>query len=152
MGYFSNYKTWETYTGGYLDILAEKAAGVNNPNYMEYFGNMRADIVSAFSTATTYKDDMLMVQNAILSVVNEIKENIANGKENPAENLKTTITIGGVEWGFKDILETSSLIRNSFDGVDRTISMDYIEYAKTGLSIGNVQNFADKNLTKSLYR
>lgn len=87
---------------------------------------MRSDIISAFGTAATYKDDMRTVQNAIFSVVNEIKENIANGKEKPIDDLKTTVTMGGVAWGFKDILETSALIRNSFDGVDRTITMDYI--------------------------
>lgn len=148
MGYYSNYKTGEKYRSGYMDILAEKAAGINNPNYVEYFSNMTSDIVSVFGTAATYKEDMGVVQRAIFSVIDEMKENIANGMENPAENLKTTVTIGGVEWGFKDILDTSALTRNSFDDIDRTITMDYIEYAKMGLSIGNVQNFADKHLNK----
>lgn len=148
MGYYSNSKTGEKYRSGYLDILAEKAAGINNPNYVEYFSNMTFDIVSVFGTAATYKKDAGTVQRAIFSAIDEMKENIANGKENPYEDLKTSVRIGGVEWNFKDILNTSALTRNSFDDIDRTITMDYIEYAKMGLSIGNVQNYADKNLNK----
>lgn len=148
MGYYSNSKTGEKYRSGYLDILAEKAAGINNPNYVEYFSNMTSDIVSVFGTAATYKEDMGTVQRAIFSAIDEMKENMANGKEVSCEDLKTAVTIGGVEWSFKDILNTSAFTRNSFDEIDRTITMDYIDYAKMGLSIGNVQNFADKNLNK----
>lgn len=148
IGYYSNSKTGEKYRSGYLDILAEKATGINNSSYVEYFSNITSNIVSVFGTAATYKEDMGTVQRAIFSAIDEMKENIANGKENPIENLKTAVTIGGVEWNFKDILNISALMINSFDGIDRTITMDYIEYAKMGLSIGNVQNFADKNLNK----
>lgn len=148
IGYYSNSKTGEKYRSGYLDILAEKATGINNSSYVEYFSNMTSDIMSVFGTAATYKEDMGTVQRAIFSAIDEMKENIANGKENPIENLKTAVTIGGVEWNFKDIMNISALMINSFDGIDRTITMDYIEYAKMGLSIGNVQNFADKNLNK----
>lgn len=148
LGYNYNIETGEEYRSNYIDILLEKAEGTKNPNYIDYLENMTADIVSNFGTASTYKSDLAYVRSSINSIVDEIRHNIENGKENPTEALNTKITIGGVEWGFKDLLDTSVLIRNSFDGIDRTITMDYIEYAKMGLSIGNVQNFADKHLNK----
>ena len=148
VGYRYNYKTGSSYDSDYLDVLTRKAAGDEDFYFNEYFQNMAVDIVSNFSTASTYKSDLANVRSSIDAVVEEMRENIKNGSENPTENLKTKINIGGVEWGFKDLLDTSVLIRNSFDGIDRTITMDYIEYAKMGLSIGNVQNFADKHLNK----
>lgn len=148
MSYTSNRVTGEDYGSGYMDALAKEAAGEDDPDYFQYFVNMKADVVAAFGTAATYKQDKAAIEKAIFSAIDEMKENIANGKKNPAENLKTTVNMGGVEWGIKDILETSALIRSSFDGIDRTITMDYIEYAKMGLSVGNVQNYADKNLNK----
>ncbi len=148
LGYNYNIETGEEYNSNYIGILLEKAKGTKNPNYIDYLENMTAEIVSNFSTASTYKSDLAYVRSSINSIVDEIRHNIEKGKDNFTESLNTKITIGGVEWGFKDLLDTSVLIRNSFDGVDRTITMDYIEYAKMGLSIGNAQNFADKNLTK----
>lgn len=148
VGYRYNYKTGSCYDSDYLDVLTRKAADDEDFYFNEYFQNMAVDIVSNFSTASTYKSDLAHVRSGIDAAIEEMRENIKNGSENPTENLKTKINIGGIEWGFKDLLDTSVLIRNSFDGIDRTITMDYIEYAKMGLSIGNVQNFADKHLNK----
>ena len=39
-------------------------------------------------------------------------------------------------------------MRRSFDGIDRVITMDYIQYAEMGLSIGNVKKFAEENLNE----
>ena len=35
-------------------------------------------------------------------------------------------------------------MRRSFDDIDRVITMDYIQYAQMGLSIGNVKKFEKK--------
>ncbi len=148
IGYNHNIETGEQYNSDYIDILLKEASGTKNPYFIDYVENMTADIVSNFGSASTYKNDLTYVRRSINSIIEEMRENIKNGSVNPAENLKTKIKIGGVEWGFKDLLDTSVLIRNSFDGIDRTITMDYIEYAKMGMSIGNVQNYADKNLNK----
>ena len=146
LGYDYNYETHDQYNSNYLDILIEKASGVKNPYYLEYFHNMVVDIVSNFSTSSTYKSDFSHVSNQINAVIEEIRQNIAEGKENPTENLQTKFTIGGVDWEFTDLLKTSVLMRRSFDGIDRNLTMDYIDYAKMGLSIGNVQKFAEENL------
>lgn len=39
-------------------------------------------------------------------------------------------------------------MKRSFDGIDRVITMDYIQYAEMGLSIGNVKKFAEENLNE----
>ncbi len=148
VGYRYNYQTGDCYDSNYFDVLVRKASGDEDFYFNEYFQNMAVDIISNFSTASTYKSDLAHVRSSINAAVKEMRENIKSGSENPTENLRTKITIGGVEWGVKELVDTSSLIRNSFDGIDRTITMDYIEYAKMGLSIGNVQNFADKHLNK----
>lgn len=107
---------------------------------------MAMEIIYNFSTASTYTSDLAHIRNGINAVIEEIRQNIAEGKDNPTENLQTTFTIGGVDCEFTDLLKTSVLMRRSFDGIDRIITMDYIDYAKMGLSIGNVQKFAEENL------
>ena len=147
-GFKYNFETHEMYNSNYLDILIGKASGNEHPNFFEYFQNMAMEIVSNFSTASTYTSDLAHVRNGINAVIEEIRQNIAEGKENPTENLQTKFTVGGVDWEFTDLLKTSMLIRRSFDGIDRVITMDYIQYAQMGLSIGNVKKFAEENLNE----
>lgn len=146
--YDSNTKTGEKYRSGYLNILAQKAAGIKPSNYSQYFSNMTSDIQSAFSTADTYKEDRGIIQRAIFSIEEEIKNNIAQGKENPTGDLQTTLTIGGEVWKLTDVLKTAQMMSGSFDEIDHTVSMDYIDYAKLGLSAANVQNYAERNLSR----
>lgn len=144
--YRYNYETNDQYNSNYLDILIGKASGNEDRYFFQYFQNMAADIVSCFSTAETYTSDLAHVRTNMYAVIEEIRQNIEAGKKDPTENLQTKFTLGGVDWDFTDLLKTSVLMRRSFDGIDRNLTMDYIDYAKMGLSIGNVQKFAEENL------
>ena len=147
-GFKYNLETHEMYNTNYLDILIGKVSGNEDPNFFEYFQNMAMEIIYNFSTASTYKSDLAHVRTNMYAVIEEISRNIEAGKEDPTENLKTKFTIGGVDWEFTDLLKTSVLMRRSFDGIDRVITMDYIQYAQMGLSIGNVKKFAEENLNE----
>lgn len=148
MSYEYNLVTHDMYDSNYLDILIGKASGNEDFYYFQYHNNMVTDIITTFSTASTYKTDIANVRNGINAFIEEIRQNIADGKENPTDDLQTQITIGGVDWKFTDLLKTSVLMKRSFDGIDRVITMDYIQYAQMGLSIGNVKKFAEENLNE----
>ena len=54
--YYTNYVTHEQYNSNYIEMLIRKASGNKDQYFFEYFQNMAADIVSCFSTASTYKN------------------------------------------------------------------------------------------------
>lgn len=74
-GFKHNLKTHEMYNSNYLDILIGKASGNEDPNFFEYFQNMAMEIVSNFSTASTYTSDLAHVRNGINAVIEEIRQN-----------------------------------------------------------------------------
>ena len=141
----------QEYRNNYLLGLAESESGAAankvNADYC-YSNNIRADIVSYFSTASSRKDDEKAIVNAYKSLLNEIRQNIADGKENPADGLKTTVTVNGTEWNFAELLKTIDKMNESFAYFDRKGNLDYPDYAKMGVIKADVKNWAKENLSE----
>ena len=141
------------YRDNYLSGLVESASGAAadkaNAEYC-YSNNIRADIVSYFSTASSRENDEKAIVNAYKSLLKEIKQNIADGKENPADGLKTTVTVNGTEWNFAELLKTVDKMNESFAYFDRKGNLDYPDYAKMGVSKADVKSWAADNLSEEL--
>lgn len=110
--------------------------------------NIRADIAANFSTASTLSDDLYAVDIAFSAALKEIEQNIADGKANPTEGLKPTVTVNGTEWNFAELLKTVDEINKSFDYFETHITMDYPDYARLGASRAKVTDWAAANLSK----
>lgn len=139
------------YRDNYLSGLVKSASGAAadkaNADYC-YSNNIRADIVSYFSTASSRENDEKSIVNAYKSLLKEIKQNIADGKEDPADGLKTTVTVNGTEWNFAELLKTVDKMNESFAYFDRKGNLDYSDYAKMGVSKADVKNWAKENLSE----
>ena len=139
------------YQNNYLSGLVESASGAAankvNADYC-YSNNIRADIISYFSTASSRTDDEKAIVNAYKSLLNEIRQNVADGKENPADGLKTTVTVNGTEWNFAELLKTVDKMNESFAYFDRKGNLDYPDYAKMGVSKADVKNWAKESLSE----
>lgn len=150
-----NYKTGETYDSNYLDTLQKKALGEEFTDFDQmYMYNITSDVLSYFSTASTFNSDKQEIESKLNDVIAEIRENIENGKENAAENLQTKITLNGVEWSFSDLMNTmdalkkacSTSTKNDSKTVNNSINLDYIDHAKMGISVSYIKKFASENL------
>lgn len=143
------------YRDNYLSGLVESASGAAadkaNANYC-CSNNIRADIISYFSTASSREDDEKAIVNAYKSLLKEIKQNIADGKENPDNDLKTTVTVNGTEWNFAELLKTIDKLNESFAYFDCKGNLDYSDYAKMGVSKADVKNWAKENLSEDKQR
>lgn len=139
------------YRDNYLSGLVESASSTGadkvNADYC-YSNNIRADIVSYFSTASSRENDEKAIVNAYKSFLKEIKQNIDDGKENPADGLKTTVTVNGTEWNFVELLKTVDKMNESFAYFDRKGNLDYPDYAKMGVSKADVKNWTKENLSE----
>lgn len=139
------------YRDNYLSGLVESASGAAadkvNADYC-YSNNIRADIVSYFSTASSRENDEKSIVNAYKSFLKEINQNIADGKENPTADLKTTVTVNGTEWNFADLIKTVDKMNESFAYFDRKGNLDYPDYAKMGVSKADAKNWAKENLSE----
>lgn len=110
--------------------------------------NLKSDIASYFSTASSRSSDSLAVTHAYQNAMKEIEGNIAEGKENPLANLKTTVKINGVDWNFADLVNTVEKLNKSFEYFDSKVNLDYPDYAKIGVSKADVKNWAKENLSE----
>lgn len=119
-----------------------------NTKEMCYRTNLKSDIASYFSTVASFKEDEKAINAAISSAIKEIEENIANGKENPTEGLKTTVTVNGTEWNFSELINTVEEINKSFEYYDTHGNLDYSDYAQLGVSKAHVKAWAGKHLSE----
>lgn len=110
--------------------------------------NLKSDIASYFSTASLHPGDGLAVTHAYQSALKEIEQNIAEGKENPTADLKTTVTINGTKWNFTDLVNTVEKLNKSFSYFDGKVNLDYSDYAKIGVSKAEAKKWAENNLSE----
>lgn len=110
--------------------------------------NLKSDIASYFSTASSRPGDGLAVTHAYQSALKEIEQNIAEGKENPTADLKTTVTINGTKWNFTDLVNTVEKLNKSFSYFDGKVNLDYSDYAKIGVSKAEAKKWAENNLSE----
>ncbi|MDE6579405.1 MAG: hypothetical protein K2K41_02615, partial [Ruminiclostridium sp.] len=119
-----------------------------NTKEMCYRTNLKSDIAAYFGSVASFKEDEIAINSAISSAIKEIEENIANGKEDPTEGLKTKVTVNGTEWNFSELIETVEKINKSFEYFDYKGNLDYTDYAKMGISKANVKAWAKENLSE----
>ena len=135
--------------GNYLSAIKDAVAGtVDSLEDAAYTINLKADITSYFSTASSLKADKYAIYRACQSAYKEIEQNIADGKADPTANLKTKVTINGTEWNFSELVNTVEKINKSFEYFDTHITLDYADYARLGASKAAVTDWAGKNLSE----
>ncbi len=135
------------YRNNYLSNMTESAKGTaSRLGETCNLYNLKSDIASYFSTASSRSNDSLAVTHAYQSAMKEIEQNIAMGKENPAADLKTALTINGVKWNFAELVNTVEKLNKSFEYFDSKVNLDYSDYAKIGVSKADVKNWAKTNL------
>lgn len=135
--------------GNYLSEIKDAVAGtVDSLEDAAYTINLKADITSYFSTASSLKADKYAIYRACQSAYKEIEQNIADGKADPTANLKTKVTINGTEWNFSELVNTVEKINKSFEYFDTHITLDYADYARLGASKAAVTDWAGKNLSE----
>lgn len=131
------------------NIAAGTAESLAN---VRYSINIKADITSYFSTASSRKSDEHAILQAYKSALDEISQNITDGKSDPTSDLKTTVTINGTEWNFAELLNTVEKLNKSFEYFDTKGNLDYPDYAKMGVSKADVKNWAKENLSEDKQR
>ena len=136
------------YRTDYLGGLERKlTSNASSESTCQLF-NIKADITSYFSTASSLDSDEYAIKRAYDKILKEISQNIANGKENPTEGLKTTVTVNGTEWNFAELLNTVEEINKGFEYFDTHVTLDYADYARLGASRAYVTDWASKNLSE----
>lgn len=153
--------TGETFDSDYFSVLENIARGETEEEHLinyAYIDNLTSDITKYFSTADSRVSDKAYIKERINAIIEEIRQNIAEGKENPTENLQTKFTLKGADWtlsellGAADVLEKacsaqSTSIYDNFT-IDNTVRMNYKDYAKLGMAVGYVSQYAAENLNK----
>lgn len=119
-----------------------------NTKEMCYRTNLKSDITAYYGSVASFKEDEIAINSAISSAIKEIEENIASGKEDPTEGLKTKVTVNGTEWNFSELIETVEKINKGFEYFDYKGNLDYTDYAKMGISKANVKAWAKENLSE----
>lgn len=119
-----------------------------NTKEMCYRTNLVSDITAYFGSVSSYNEDQNAINIAISSLIDEIEENIANGKADPTADLKTKVTVNGTEWSFTDLINTVEKINKSFEYFDYKGNLDYPDYAKMGVSKAAVKSWAKENLSE----
>ncbi|MDE7281405.1 MAG: hypothetical protein K2N36_06665, partial [Ruminiclostridium sp.] len=77
-----------------------------NTKEMRYRTNLVSDITAYFGSVSSFNEDQNAINTAISSTIDEIMENIANGKADPIADLQTKVTVNGTEWSFTDLINT----------------------------------------------
>lgn len=113
-----------------------------------YSINIKSDIIANFSTASSMENDRIALDRAFSDMLKEIEQNIAQGKENPSDGLKTTVNINGIKWNFAELLNTVDEMNKSFEYFDTHVTMDYSDYAQLGVSKARVMDWTKKNLSE----
>ena len=156
-----NTATDETYDSDYMSVLENVARGESEEEHLLNYArlyNFASDIISFFSTVDTSLSDRTYIKECLEAAIEEIRQNIAEGKEAPAENLQTRITLNGTEWSFSDLagavealktacFSSSTAVTDNFT-IENTIVMDYKDYARLGMALGYVRQYAAENLDK----
>ena len=137
----------DNYFSGMAEVAGRAASVDPNADYC-YSNNIKADILSYFSTASSREADEKALSLAYNNALKEIKQNLALGKENPAEGLKTSVKVNGTEWNFSELLKTVDKMNESFAYFDRKGNLDYSDYAKMGVSRADVKSWAKENLSE----
>lgn len=137
----------DNYLSGMKDVAGRKPSDNPNADFC-HASNIRNDILSYFSTASSCADDTKAISLAYNNALKEIKQNIADGKENPVDGLKTTVTVNGTTWNFSELLKTVDKMNESFAYFDLKGNLDYSDYAKMGVSRADVKSWAKENLSE----
>ena len=146
--YLYNYRESKGYDSNYLSAIAAEVKGENDKGFHCLTNNLESDIVSAFSSAASMWDDKYAIRDSIEALMAEIKQNIADGKADPTKDLQTKVTVNGVEWNLAELIDTVEVMKKGFDELDHTITLNYEEYAKMGISSVFVNDWASKNLSE----
>lgn len=137
------------YRNNYLSYMSEIAKGTSSRlGETCNLYNLKSDIASYFSTASSRDGDRFAVTHAYQDALKEIEQNIAEGKENPTADLKTTLTINGTNWNFAELVNTVEKLNKSFEYFDSKVNLDYSDYAKIGVSKADVKSWAKANLSE----
>ena len=151
----------ETFDSDYMSVLESAARGETEEEHLLNYArlyNFNADIRSFFSTVDTSLDDRNYIKECLEAAIEEIRQNIAEGKENPAEDLQTKITLNGVDWSISDLagavqalktacFSSSTAVTDNYT-IENTVVMDYKDYARLGMAMGYVSRYAAENLDK----
>ena len=153
--------TGETFDSDYFSVLENIARGEKEEDHLinyAYIDNLTSDITKYFSTADSRVSDKAYLKERINAVIEEIRQNIAAGKENPTENLQTKFTLNGADWTLSDLLGAVDVLEKAcsaqstsiYDNftIDNTVRMNYKDYAKLGMAVGYVSQYAAENLNK----
>ena len=146
--YQYNYRESKGYDKNYLSAIAAEVNGENDKGFYCLINNLANDIVSFFSSAKSFRDDSYAVRDAIEALMTEIRQNIADGKADPAKDLQTKVTINGTEWNFSELIGTIETLNTALDDLEHTGSLDYEDYAKMGIKSAYLKDWAGKNLSE----
>lgn len=130
----------------YLDVFCSKAQGKDVKYYDYYVKNFAAKIAQNFSDSSSLKDDEKSIEKGIDDLVSEIKKNISKGIPNNIENLNTKFKVNGVDFTFKELVDSSKVMDYACSIVNTLGGMDYIDYAEMGIAKGKVRSYGEKNL------
>lgn len=153
--------TGETFDSDYFSVLENIARGEKEEDHLinyAYIDNLTSDITKYFSTADSRVSDKAYIKERLNAVIEEIRQNIAAGKENPTENLQTKFTLNGADWTLSDLLGAVDVLEKACSAqstsvsdnftIDNTVRMNYKDYAKLGMAVGYVSQYAAENLNK----
>ena len=154
-----NTATNETYDSDYMSVIEKIARGGSEQEHLinyAYMDNLTSDILSFFGTAATESRDAAYIKERLNAVIEEVRQNIAAGKENPTENLQTKFTMNGADWTLSDLLGAVDALQKacsaSWQGEYNTIGsfpwMNYKHYAYLGMAKGYISQYAAENLNK----
>lgn len=135
----------DNYLSG-MKAVANDSAEQPDAN-LYYSNNIKADILSYFSSASSLAEDDKAIAAAYVNAMKELKQNIAAGVKDPAEKVKTTVTVNGTEWNFAELVKTVDKMNDSFSFFEYKGNLDYPDYAKMGVSKADVKSWAKENLS-----
>ena len=146
--YQYNYRESKGYDCNYLSAIAAEAKGENDKGFFCLTNNLGLDIASYFSSSASFVDDRCAIIDGIEALMAEIRQNIADGKADPTKDLQTKVTVNGTEWNFAELIGTIETINKALDELEHTGSLDYEDYAKMGITLAYLKDWAGKNLSE----
>ncbi|MBW6411591.1 hypothetical protein [Clostridium weizhouense] len=131
----------------YIDVFSYKAQEKDVKCYDYYVNNFVAKITKNFSDSTSLKNDKESLKKGIENLITEMKENTSKGISNDIENLNTKFNVNGVDFTFKELMNSSKVMEYSNSILVNVGSgLDYENYAEMGIAKGKISTYAEKNL------
>lgn len=109
--------------------------GINDVNFVR-------DTLDFFTNGNYTEMDVAAMQDQMMSIVEELAQQIKDGKTPDIDQVKTTLTVGDAEVSLSKLLEMQQ--------VGRELSQSFEGFSFGSLHEGNIQSFAEMGISKAM--